>query len=320
MPKNWASGRVRVWIVTNDRVLDQRWRGASLTALGLAAARAVESSREDRLVDDPFARVLFEAGGLELPMRLQWPQPGQEVSDAEALHLHGSRYIGVRTRFYDDALTGAAGAGIRQCVIVGAGLDTRAFRLELPPDLRLWELDRRDVLEFKDEVLAEVGGTARCRRYALAVDLRDDVGAALRAAGFDRSRPVLWIGEGVLPYLPPDGQLELIGEMADSSAPGSRLVLDRVLGDAVADGRAKALTERSGIDMQSLLAGGDAPDPGDILVSRGWEVRRARPVELAARYGRDLSDPLGGGAPVAGREPWLATEFLSGVRLPAPGM
>lgn len=100
--------------------------GPGVTALGLAAARSVESGRPDRLIDDPYARRLFEVAGSRLPMRVDWPRDAEDVTDAEKLHLHGSRYVGVRTRFYDDVLQSALAHGVRQAVLLGAGLDTRA--------------------------------------------------------------------------------------------------------------------------------------------------------------------------------------------------
>ena len=72
--------------------------GPGLTALGLAAARLVESGRPDRLVDDPLGAVFLQAVDSPVPFPTAWPEPGQEIDDRTALHLHGSRYIGLRTR------------------------------------------------------------------------------------------------------------------------------------------------------------------------------------------------------------------------------
>ena len=87
--------------------------GPGVTALGLAAARSVESGRPDRLIEVSLRPRLFEAADADLPM----PVDGgarSGVSDSEALHLHGSRYIGLRTRFYDDFLTAGAASGAAQ--------------------------------------------------------------------------------------------------------------------------------------------------------------------------------------------------------------
>jgi len=291
--------------------------GPGVTALGLAAARSVETGRPDRLIEDPFARALFEAAKAELPMRVDWPDPESPVSNAEALHLHGSRYIGVRTRFYDDALTAAADGGARQGVLLGAGLDTRAFRLSFPAGFRLFELDQRGVLEFKDAVLGAQHAEPRCPRSAIAIDLRDDWAAELKAHAFESERPTAWVAEGLLPYLPPEAQSGLLNRIHELAAPGSTVALDRIAGDPTADDRLRALSERSGLDMESLMASGEGEDLGAFLRTRGWEVEEEPTTTLADRYGRDLSDPFAAAAAGSASEPpWLETMFLS-ARLPA---
>lgn len=288
--------------------------GPGVTALGLAAARSVESGRPDSLIEDPFARELFEASGTDLPMLADWPQPGSEVSDAQAMHLHGSRYIGLRTRFYDDAVRDAAAAGVRQVVLLGAGLDTRAFRLDIPPELWLWEIDQGGVLTYKDAVLGERGAEPVCRRAAIGLDLREDWPAALGADGFDTARPTGWIAEGLLPYLDPESQAGLLQRIGDLSAPQSMLAFDRIAGDPAAGERLKAVSERSGIDMTTLIAAGDAGDLARVVRDLGWEALEESAADLAGRYGRDLSDPFGAGGGAA-EPPWLDTVFLS-ARLP----
>jgi methyltransferase (TIGR00027 family) len=266
--------------------------GAGVTALGLAAARSVESGREDRLITDPFARGLFLAAGVTLPMRLDWPAERDTVSDTEAFHLHGSRYIGLRTRVYDDVLLAAATAGTRQAVIVGAGLDTRAFRVPLPASMHVFELDQPGVLSFKAEALAGQGATTACRHSAVAVDLRDDWPAALLDAGFDHARASAWIAEGVLAYLPADAQVGLIERVRRLAAPGSVIALDRIIGDPTAGDRLRELSQRSGIAMERLLAEGTSSDPAAVLRAAGWSVEERTVTALAERYGRELGDPF----------------------------
>ncbi len=285
--------------------------GAGVTALGLAAARTVESGRGDRLIDDPYARGLFLAAGASLPMRLDWPATGEAVSDAEALHLHGSRYIGLRTRVYDDALLAGAGAGASQAVILGAGLDTRAFRLELPAVFTVFELDQPKILRFKAAALAGQGAQPRCRHVALGVDLREDWPARLRGHGFVPELATAWIAEGVLPYLPPDAQLVLIDRIRTLSAPGSTLAFDRIAGDPTTGGRLEELSARSGIEMDRLLACGAGPDLAGVLRRGGWTVHEQPARALAERYGRDLDDPFAGDHDRASEPPWLDTVFTT---------
>jgi len=93
-------------------------------------------------------------------------------------------YVAIRTRFFDDALLTASNDGIRQVVILGAGLDARAFRMPWHADTRAFELDMAEVFEFKERVLAAQGTTPRCERIVVPVELRDDWTTALRSSGF----------------------------------------------------------------------------------------------------------------------------------------
>jgi methyltransferase (TIGR00027 family) len=111
----------------------------------MAAARARESERPYRLFDDPLAAAL--AG----PEGFAWLERMEPVPRFGGPAL----YVVVRTRFFDDFLLYACwGAGVRQVVLLAAGMDARAFRLNWPPGTRLYELDRPEVLAAKEEVIA----------------------------------------------------------------------------------------------------------------------------------------------------------------------
>lgn len=287
----------------------EAFSGAGVTALGLAAARSVESSRLDRLIDDPFARTLFEAAASDLPMRIEWPGPSEAVSDTEALHLHGSRYIGLRTRFYDDALLTAMAAGVRQAVLLGAGLDTRSVRLSLPADLALYELDQAGVLGFKRATFEARGVRPRCSVSRINVDLAGPWETALRDAGFAADAPTVWIAEGLLPYLPAESHPALVERIDALSAPGATWTFDLVRGGDVSD-----LSARSGIDMDSLLAstGGEGPVIAR-LKDHGWSSETTDPKTLAKRYRRDLSSPFTADPTTtpSAAPPWLDTAFVT---------
>jgi methyltransferase (TIGR00027 family) len=290
--------------------------GPAVTALGLAASRTVESNRPDRLINDPLARTFFEAAGLNLPMRLSWPEPGENVSDTERLHLHGSRYIGLRTRFYDDFLLGAAASrGLRQGVLIGAGLDTRAFRLQLPPDFHLIEIDQTTLLEWKQNVIEAEGLTPTCGRSWIGADLREGWTENLTRRGFDAARGAAFVAEGLLPYLDPEQQRRLLDQIDALATTGSALAADRIVGDPHATNRAATLTRRSGLDMAQLLASGENNDIERMLRARGWNVRETAVADLAVSYGRDLTDPLGEPEAEGPAEPpWLETRFLQASR------
>lgn len=287
--------------------------GPGVTALGLAAARSVDSSRSDRLIEDRFARSLYEAAGAELGMLLEWPAETSSVTDTQALHLHGSRYIGLRTRFYDDVISAAVAAGAEQVILLGAGLDTRAFRLSLPSALQLFELDQANVLNFKESALDRQQALPQCKRTTVEIDLREDWPAALNAKGFDRRATTAWVAEGLLPYLPPDAQIALLSNVQELSAPLSVIAFDRIVGDIADRGRLRNLSTRSGIDMESLLARGEAQDLRGFLVALSWKVAEESVSTLAERYGRDLSDPFPSGSEsqTEAEPPWLDTMFLT---------
>jgi methyltransferase (TIGR00027 family) len=289
--------------------------GPALTALGLAASRTVESNRADRLINDPLARAFFDAARMDLPMRLDWPEPGEIVTDTERLHLHGSRYIGLRTRFYDDLLLRAAHRGLRQGVLIGAGLDTRAFRLPLPVDFHLIELDQITLLEWKQTMLEDRAATPSCRRSWIGADLREDWSADVTRCEFDAAQPAAFIAEGLLPYLTPEEQRRLLANIDAIASADSVLALDRIVGDPHAAGRVASISRRSGLDMTQLLASGENNAIGTVLRDRGWHIRETPVADLAVSYARDLTDPFGAPEDAGAAEPpWLETCFLEATR------
>jgi methyltransferase (TIGR00027 family) len=157
------------------------------TALMVAACRALESECPDGFVHDPFAARL--AGERGMAMLRGLPQP-------EMMRFG----IGVRCRFMDELLLEAlASKPITTVLSVGCGLDTRPWRLELPPDLRWIEVDFADILDYKDALMS--AETLRCRRERITADLND---AAQRRTIYAAAgpAPALMITEGLLTYLP----------------------------------------------------------------------------------------------------------------------
>lgn len=246
------------------------------TATSVAASRALASRGPDPLIDDPYAATLVRAVGLPHFVKVA---DGELDTDADPLLTTRQmcEHIAVRTRFYDDLFTGAADAGIRQAVILAAGLDTRAYRLAWPAGTVVFEIDQPEVVEFTTRVLAEAGAAPAAERRTVGVDLRDDWPQALRAAGFDPDRPTAWIAEGLLIYLPAEAQDRLLDGITALSAPGSRLATEHMDPKALTGDWAKALTERgrrhgSTIDLTELFYTGARNPAADYLRARGWSV------------------------------------------------
>ena len=163
------------------------------TALGVAVSRARETERENPLISDPFARVFIDAAGDGVWNMFGVSELPAEIAEAEpdvARWLDGRvDYMAARTAFFDGSFLGAAEAGVRQGVILAAGLDSRAYRLPWPDGTTVYELDQPKVLDFKSKTLREHGAQPSCHRVEVAVDLRHDWPTALRQNGFDPRPP-----------------------------------------------------------------------------------------------------------------------------------
>lgn len=244
-----------------------------------------ESTRSDRLFEDPLAARLAGEGGEGLL---------EGFGDNEA--------IAVRTRFFDDALTRSATSSVArsgpaaQLVLVAAGMDTRAFRLGLPAGTTVYEVDRADVLALKDRLLGRYGQDSeagddseaapapRCEVRPVGADLAGDWLAALTAAGFEPGRPACWLVEGLAQYLTEGAVQELLDRITALSAPGSELLTDFV-GRSFLDHpglqQMLAVMEQRGAPWQF---GTDRPE--ELLAPRGWRPEVTLMGAVGHQYGR----------------------------------
>ena len=128
------------------------------TATMVAAARALASEATNPIINDPFAAPLVRAVGLDFFRRLV----DGEVAESEGYDGSGKDLgletdsIAVRTRFFDDFFLNAARDGVRQAVILAAGLDARAYRLSWPPGSVVYEVDQPAVIEFKSATMSSL--------------------------------------------------------------------------------------------------------------------------------------------------------------------
>jgi methyltransferase (TIGR00027 family) len=185
----------------------------ALTALLVAAIRAEESKRSDRLFEDPWADAL--AGDTGRNVLARYRASGGMTAGIE-----------VRTRWLDEALARAMAAGIRQFVILAAGMDARAFRLPWPSGTRLFEVDQPDVVVAKQRALGDAA--ARCTRVAIGADLAGDWQEALVKGGFEPGERTAWLVEGLLQYLERAEVEALFGKVDALSARGCVALFDPV--------------------------------------------------------------------------------------------
>ena len=297
------------------RTDDDSWDLASsvgATATLVALARALASREPVGLVDDPFAEALVRAVGIEAFTRVLDGEVGaaRHEGDIAVAGQEGAALladakplidvVAVRTRFFDDFFSAACAAGIRQAVILAAGLDSRAYRLSWPAGTTIFEIDQPDVIAFKAQVLADIGAAPAADIQTVGIDLRQDWPAALRAHGFDDSAPTAWIAEGLLIYLPPEAQERLLDDIDALSAPDSRLATEyHPDGGAGIAARASSMTAQwtqHGLDLNlgQLFYAGERRPVVDQLEYLGWTVTARPRPEMFAAYGRDFPDDAAG--------------------------
>jgi methyltransferase (TIGR00027 family) len=274
------------------------------TALGTAAVRAFENLQDSPLFTDPYARCFLDAAaeaGITTKYGNVRPEEFSDADPALADFVRTmSNFAASRTKFFDDFSTAAAGCGVRQFVIVAAGLDTRAWRLPELGGCTVYEIDQPGVLKFKAEALRTQGGTPPANYVAVPIDLRDDWPTALREAGFRDAEPTGWSIEGLLPYLPPAAQNGLFEHICTLSAPGSQLVVDAYRPEFYGETTLQATFEQmdkavrseqssendTRIYSEDLFFTGERADVADWLTEHGWTTTSVGSIEAMARFGR----------------------------------
>jgi methyltransferase (TIGR00027 family) len=276
------------------------------TALGVAAARAAETSSDNPLIKDPFARAFLDAAGEGMWSLTSDPKLSAELTDLVpdlAAHTQAMvDFMAVRTKWFDDLFLDAVSSGVRQVVILAAGLDSRSWRLAWPAGTTVYELDQAKVLDFKSSTLAQHGAQPTARLVSVAVDLRDDWPTALRKAGFDESVPTMWSAEGLLRYLPAAAQ-DLLFERIDSlSAAGSWLATNgpskqAVNPDLLASQREQSKRFRAAAaqvlgteipNVEELWYPEERTEIIDWLGQHGWDASAIGMADLLTRHGRTV--------------------------------
>lgn len=245
----------------------------SLTARWTAAARALESARPDRIFSDPYAHA---AAGEDGPALLRRYQGAGIVP-----------FVAIRTRYTDDAILAKVRGGIRQVVLVGAGMDARALRLPWPPGVTLYEIDKPALLAAKEEIAGRLArGRPACSRRPVPADLSGGTWpGALAAAGFSAARPVVWVVEGLFFFLPAEAVTGLLRGMRGLSARGSALIGDVTSAATLKNPLARAFLDQLAADGNPWLFGTDEPER--LLASHGWPAEDVKqPGEDGANFGR----------------------------------
>lgn len=253
-------------------------RSLVLSGQIVAANRAMETARPRALYHDPLARDLAGDEGWAVWLALQrslWP--GYATGP--------DPYLTISIRFFDDALVDAVRkAAISQVVIVGAGMDTRAFRLEWPSGVQLFEVDIADVFEHKEPLLRRLAAQPTCHRHTIVTSAHASLKRALRRAGFDPARKTAFLIEHVQ-YLHPERADRLLGEISALANEGSWVGFGAVTNDTLRSTFMQPL-------LHKLEAAGLPPwtcgvdDPESWLANYGWNASSVVAGAPEASYGR----------------------------------
>jgi methyltransferase (TIGR00027 family) len=188
----------------------------SFTAAAVAAARAVVGV-------DPLAPELLEGA-------LAWVVRAGRVGTVPAIALNVATlglldHIEMRTRAIDTAVREGVAAGATQLVLLGAGLDARAWRMPELAGVRVFEVDHPSTQAYKRARIGARVPDAREVRFVSVDFARDSLEDELLRAGHDPDETSFWIWEGVTPYLPLEATRATLSAIAARSAPGSRLAV-----------------------------------------------------------------------------------------------
>lgn len=258
------------------------------TAVITAQMRALESAREDRLFRDDLASELVRQAGLGIENITLDQVDGQRVYVS----------LSVRTRFLDDRCRRLLSeTDVNQVVILGAGLDTRAVRLNwLEDGVTVFEIDRSDVAELKAKGL----GIDSPGWRGLAADLTSPSWTdELLAAGFDPARPALFIAEGLFMYLHDHESRAIVDSIVGLSAPQSHLFAVHFGRGALIDAETKAMSAAAGSNGYAFESAIET-SPAEWL-GPDWNITEATSIaQYAPSVGRTIPyDEVAIGAEVA---------------------
>jgi methyltransferase (TIGR00027 family) len=285
---------------------------ASLTAMGTSLMRAHHTrSASEPLIDDPWGdRLVSEADRDRLrQMSLSGlsekdrePLEALEPEELITVFLNSHPSYGtviIRTRYAEDALAEAVARGVRQFVIVGAGMDSFALRRPaFAADVEVFELDHPDTQEVKLERLAECGVQPPPGVQFVATDLGvEGIDEALMRSSFDSGQPSFFSWLGVTVYLTREANMKTLQAIASCGAPGSELVFDfidqRTFDSPPTEADAARARAQFASVSEAWVSGFRSPELAEDLRAVAFELLEdLSPDDLRERYCTAREDEL----------------------------
>jgi len=286
-------------------------RSTAEGACALRAAGALEKDPAVRCPDDMAAGFL---GGFNVTTlakrratRKLW------LTGANRNIPGGYTYEIMRAKFIDEVVLDEPSDRLDELVLLGSGLDTRPYRLaDRLPGVRVIEVDHPESLESKRSRLRRLLGREPDRVTFLAIDFaREDLSAALDAAGHDRAAKTLFVWSGVSPYLPEDAVTGVLAWVGSHRGSGTSIVFDAVWAEAIDGSReyfGAAELRRSTTDLEEPLRWGipegrveETLSPYGLQVERVLDADAGRSTYLRRSDGSLHDRPYGFGALIHAR-------------------
>jgi methyltransferase (TIGR00027 family) len=243
----------------------------STSAEGVALVRAIETQKPEaeRIVSDSYARALI-SGGVMFSIS-KWII-GSGLYDRMAPGAIG--FIVGRERYIDDYLKACLDEGFDQIVILGAGFDTRAYRIPGIEQTRVFEIDQPTTQAVKLERLKKIIDPLPAHVTFVPADLNTQpLGERLRSGGYDEHGKTLFIWQGVIYFLKPEGVDSTLAFIAEHSGPDSAVIFDYIYSETLRDttqGYGKALARAGKASGEPYVFGIDKGQVGPFLAQRGF--------------------------------------------------
>lgn len=238
------------------------------TARGVALVRAIEMTRPaaERVAADPYAHRFVNPLAVQF-MRVVGALGINKLTGIEGL----MNFAMARERYIEETMVRELRDGAEQIVVLGAGFDTRSYRLPEAGKVPVFEVDHPTTQTAKREALRGVVDPLPANVHFVGVDFdHDDLGERLRAAGYDEGRRTLFVWQGVIVYLTREGADATLAFIAGHSAPGSTLVFDSMDSNALGGSGAIGLRFFTSAMGEKVTFGIGLGEIGPYLENRGF--------------------------------------------------
>jgi methyltransferase (TIGR00027 family) len=216
-----------------ENKIEVNGKNPSKMAENIAIHRFAESAKPEgeRICYDPYAIHFLDPETLKL-LKLLRDNPElakKNAKETEELFPGFTNSIIARIRYFDDFVKESLNEGIEQIVILGAGYDTRAYRIDGLRNIKVFEVDHPDTQSFKIQKIEEIFGSVPCHVVYVPVDFeKETLDQKLFDKGYDLSKKTLFVMEGLIMYILPESVDRMLSFIVENSPKGSIVLFDYI--------------------------------------------------------------------------------------------